>query len=91
MALDKRLFENIPGKGENAGNQLFLLFPPCFSTHPNLNFNFWVTFILSSANAFNLDWSKILLFGKELMLCQDDKIKLKELFADKNFNMVQMV
>ena len=30
------------------------------------NFNFSVTFILSSANAFNLDLTKILSFGKEL-------------------------
>ena len=41
-------FENIVGKGENAGNQ--------FSTLPQTN----VTFILSSANALNLDWPKIL-------------------------------
>ena len=33
------------------------------------NFNFSVSFILSSANAFNLGWSKILLFGKQLMHC----------------------
>ena len=35
-----------------------------FSTLPNLNFNISLTFILSSANAFNLDQSKILSFGK---------------------------
>ena len=28
--LTKRPFENIVGKGENAGNQHFLLFPQCF-------------------------------------------------------------
>ena len=28
--LRKRPFENIVGKGENAGNQHFLLFPQCF-------------------------------------------------------------
>ena len=37
-----------------------------FSTLPKINFNFLVTFILLFANALNLDWSKILLFGKEL-------------------------
>ena len=37
-----------------------------FSTLPKLNFNCTVTFILSSANAFNLDQSKILSFGNEL-------------------------
>ena len=30
------------------------------------NFHFWVTFILLSVNTFNLDWSKILLFGEQL-------------------------
>ena len=30
MALWKKPFENILGKGENAGNQHFLLFPKCF-------------------------------------------------------------
>ena len=28
--MEKRSFENIAGKGENAGNQHFLLFPQCF-------------------------------------------------------------
>ena len=30
MILRKKPFENIVGKGENAGNQHFLLFPQCF-------------------------------------------------------------
>ena len=29
-ALEKKAFENIVGKEENAGNQHFLLFPQCF-------------------------------------------------------------
>ena len=37
-----------------------------FSTLPKTIFKFSVQFILLSANAFNLDQSKILLFGKEL-------------------------
>ena len=32
MTLNQRPFENIVGKGENAGNQHFLLFPQCFLT-----------------------------------------------------------
>ena len=57
-------FENMVRKGENTGNQHFLLFSPCFLPFP---FSFFsVTFILSSANAFNLDHSEILSFGKEL-------------------------
>ena len=41
-----------------------------FSTLPETNFNYAVTLDLSSANAFNLDQSKNLLFGKELTLSQ---------------------
>ena len=37
-----------------------------FSNLPKRNFNFSVKFILLAANAFNLDRSKILFFGKEL-------------------------
>ena len=56
------------------------MFPTLFKT----DFNFAVTFILFSANAFNLYQSKILSFGKELILSQRqnlDSSKLKE-FAD---------
>ena len=34
MTLKKKSFENIVGKGENAGNQHFLLFPQCFLPIP---------------------------------------------------------
>ena len=37
-----------------------------FSILPKTNFIFSVTFILPSANAFNFNKSKIMLFGKEL-------------------------
>ena len=63
MTLKKKAFENTVGKGENAGNQLFRLFPQCFLRK---SFNCSVTFIMSSTNAFNLDQLKILLFGTEL-------------------------
>ena len=57
-------FENIVGKGENAGNQHFLLFPQCFLTsHKQFSI---LDPHLSSANALNLDQSKNLSFGKEL-------------------------
>ena len=61
-------FENIAGKGENAGNQHFLLLLQCFTPFPKTNFNFLVTFIVLSANALNLDQSKILSFDKVLSL-----------------------
>ena len=60
-------FENIMGKGENAGNHHFLIFLQCFLPFPNQVLIFYLNNILLSANAFNLDQSKILLFGKELI------------------------
>ena len=46
----KSPFENIEGKGENVGNQHFLIFPPCFLPIPNHISTF--QFNLSPANAF---------------------------------------
>ena len=67
MTLHKKPYENILGNGENAGNQhAFSHFPTMFSTFLKTNLNFSATFILSSANAFNLDQFKILPFGKAL-------------------------
>ena len=65
--LCKKPLENIVVKGNNAGIIIFS-FPQWFFFLPKTNLNFLVTFILSSANAFSLDWSKILLFGKELQV-----------------------
>ena len=64
-------FESIVGKirnVENAGNQHFLLFPKCFLPYQR-EIVIWATFILSSANAFNLVMPKILSFAKEFNLC----------------------
>ena len=47
MILRKKAFENIVGKGENTGNQHFLIFPGCFLLFPS--FSTSVTFILWSA------------------------------------------
>ena len=43
-------------------------FPTMFSTLPKTNFNLLVTFILSSANAFNLDRCNILSYGNQHFL-----------------------
>ena len=65
--LKRKPIENVIGKGENARHQHFLLFlPTVFSSLPKTYFDTSITFILSSANAFNLDQSKNLLFGEEL-------------------------
>ena len=61
----EKAFENIVEKGENAGNQHFLLSPKMFSTFLKTNSNFSATFDLSYTNAFSLDQSTILSFGKE--------------------------
>ena len=69
------------GKGENAGNQHFLLFP-LFSILPKPNLNFSVTAILSSVSDFNLDQSKILSFGKDLNPFLKSKAQLPTIFTD---------
>ena len=55
------IFKNNEGKGENAGNQHFLLFPQCFLSFEN-KLKICVTFHLSSADAFYL--------GKNCLVCK---------------------
>ena len=63
--LGKESFENILGKGENAGNRA--AFSPSSQNVFYLNkFQFLTTFIVSSATALNFEYSKILSFGKGL-------------------------
>ena len=59
-ALSQRPFENVVEKGENA-------FPTMFSTHPETYSSLSIAFNLLSANALNLDKSKILSFSKEFI------------------------
>ena len=58
-AIKKKPSENIVGKGGNAGNQHFLLFPQYFLLFQRKRQK-RLTFILSSANAFNLVKSIVL-------------------------------
>ena len=60
-------FENIVGKGENAGNQHFLLFPQYFVPFPKQISFFSVFFISLSANALNFDQFKNLSFCNNLL------------------------
>ena len=60
----KEAFENIVGKGENAGNQHF-------SVLQTILVLFMI--MLLSVKYFNSDWSKILLFSKEFTLYQMTK------------------
>ena len=55
--LEKKLFQNIVGKGENAGNKHFLLFPQSFLLYQRQKLSCMLH--LSSANAFNLNKLKI--------------------------------
>ena len=57
--LIKKNFENIVGKGENAGKLAFTPFPTMFSILPQTNFKFSVLLILPSAHVFIFDQSKI--------------------------------
>ena len=61
MTLNEKSFENIVGK-EKMMLPALSPFLTVFSTFPKTSFDFLFKFILSSANAFNLDQSKILLF-----------------------------
>ena len=66
--LYKKPFKNIVGKEENAGNQHFLIF---FFSHNVLypfqnKFQFFSYIYYVVCKCFQLDQSKILLFGKEL-------------------------
>ena len=59
-------FENM-GKGENAGDQHFLLFPAMSSTHPKHNlFSSYIFLSSAKINALNLELSKKLPFTNEL-------------------------
>ena len=64
--LKKGAFRKHRGQRRKCLQPAFSPYPTMFSTPPKPNFNFSVTFNLLSANAFNLDQSKNLLFGKEL-------------------------
>ena len=57
--LKKKALENTVEKGENAGNQHFLLFPQCFSLLSKKEMIILAMRNLLSANALNLVTSKI--------------------------------
>ena len=87
--LRREAFENIEGKGENAGNQHFLLFPQCFLPFPKQISSFEFTFDLWSTNAFNLGKSIILLFGKELRSFNGLLYTLADPYQDNGFQHLQ--
>ena len=65
MTLERNHFENIVGKGENAGNQHFLLFPQCFLYLPRQISILWSHLFCRLQMC--LMWTDVKLsFGKEL-------------------------
>ena len=60
---DLPLYHTIPTFNDPQGSRLL---KTMFSVCSEINFNFYVTFILSSAKAFSLDQSRMLSFAKEL-------------------------
>ena len=75
MTLKKRTLETLLEK-DNAG---VILFPQCFLPFLKQVSNFQPPFIFSSANAFILDQSKILSFGKESVCLCDNIVPSKSL------------
>ena len=67
MTQGKKLFENIVGKGENAGNFSHYVFSTLLKTNSIIS----VTPNLSSVLALNLDIPKIVSLGKELNAAQN--------------------
>ena len=65
---DKEVFWKQCGKRRKCWWPAFSPFPTMFYTFPKANFSVWVTFNLSSANAFDFDKSTILSLGIELSL-----------------------
>ena len=75
-ASGKEAFQKHCGKRRNCLYKQFLLFPQCFSTLSKTEIiGFFFTFHLSSANAFNLVWSKILSCGNGLISMNQTKCR----------------
>ena len=78
----KEAYKNIVGKGENAGNQHLILFPPCFLPFPKQ-----ISIFQPNVNCLLQMLSKNFSFGKELTLSQTTQCRLSKLkeLADDNF------
>ena len=69
MILTKLPFKNLDGNKTNVGNQEFFFFPKYFLFYQRQMFhNLCLSKSSAKSNAFNLDKSKILPFGKELYM-----------------------
>ena len=89
MTLKKKPIKYIAGKGENAGNQNFHLFPQCFLLIPRRTFVFSYIYIVV-CKCFQLGRrSRNLSFGKELgnmkVLSAENLITKAEIALEKQF------
>ena len=71
MTQKKKPFENIVGKGENAGNQHFLLFPKCFLLYQRQKSLFELHLFCRFLMLWIWSGPIFLSFGKELMHLYD--------------------
>ena len=67
--LTEEAFWKHSGKRRKCRQLAFSPFPTMFSTFSTTNFTFSITFVLSIANAFKMDWTKIFAFVTELSYC----------------------
>ena len=70
MHQQQTAFENIVGKGKNAHNEQFLLFPQCFLLYQIIAFPFVHIFDIVSLFAAEFEETKIGISGKRLTLSQ---------------------
>ena len=84
----RKVFQNILEKKEKMlVTSIFLLFPEMFSTCPNTNFIFLVTFIMSSASSLNVDWFRIFSFRKRWK--SESEIVIKENISYQDLLLLQ--
>ena len=87
----KQAFSKHCGKRRKCWKPAFSPFPTMFSALSKTKIIIYVTFILSSANAFNLDKVKFLLFGKGLnQFHLRVLVNLKHFTCWQNFRLAQI-
>ena len=89
MTLGKKPFENIVGKGENAGDQHFLHFPQCFSTISKTKIKYF-NFVVFKCSQFGpvkiLSFSKPRPWGLLKTLWEKAKMQVTNILQECFFN-----
>ena len=96
MTVRRKGFENIVGKGENAGNQHFLLFPQCFLPFLTQSSTF-ESHLICRLQMLSIWTGLKLSFGKGLTLYQTGNIKefeiessCRQYIKDGKYNSIQI-